>query len=67
MRITKEMTIEEVVTQYPETVPVLARYGVGCTACSASQYDDLETGARVHGIALDRLLEELNAAVHASP
>lgn len=67
MRITKEMTIEEVVTRYPETIPVLARYGVGCTACSASQYDDLETGARVHGLDLAQLLAELNATVHASP
>jgi len=65
MRITKEMTIEEVMTRYPETLPVFAHYGIGCTACSASQYDDLATGARVHGIDLDQLLEELNAAVPA--
>lgn len=30
MEITKEMTITEAVSQFPKTVPVFRRYGMGC-------------------------------------
>ncbi len=65
MRITKEMTIEEVVMRYPQTIPVFTRYGIGCMGCSASQYDDVATGARVHGLDADQLVRELNESIAA--
>lgn len=63
MWITKEMTIEEVVQRYPETIQVFARYGVGCLGCSAAQYDNIEVGAQVHGVNVDQLVEELNQSI----
>ncbi len=65
MRITKEMTIEEIVQRFPETIPVFSRYGVGCLGCSAAQYDNLEQGAIVHGLDTDQLVKELNACLAA--
>lgn len=65
MEITKEMTIEEVVQRYPETVAVFARYGVGCLGCSAAEYDNIEVGAKVHGVNIDQLVRELNEAIGA--
>jgi hybrid cluster-associated redox disulfide protein len=65
MRITKDMTIEEVVQQFPETVQVFSRHGVGCLGCSAAQYDNIERGAAVHGLDTDQLVRELNACVAA--
>jgi hybrid cluster-associated redox disulfide protein len=65
MRITKDMTIEEVVQQFPETVQVFSRHGVGCLGCSAAQYDNIERGAAVHGLDTDQLVQELNTCVAA--
>ena len=61
--ITAGMKIDNVVRQYPETVGVFSRYGVGCLGCCAAEYDDIEYGARVHGLNLEQLLRELNETV----
>ena len=62
-KITKEMSILEIVQQYPETIEVFARNGLGCIGCAAARFENLEAGAKVHGIDPDRLIEELNAAL----
>jgi hybrid cluster-associated redox disulfide protein len=65
MPITKDMTIEQVVQQFPETIQVFSRYGVGCLGCSAAQYDNIEQGAAIHGLDTEQLLRELNASIVA--
>lgn len=65
MHITKDMKIEEVVQQFPETIEVFSRFGVGCLGCSAAQYDNVEQGAAIHGLDPDQLLQELNACIAA--
>ncbi len=61
MLITKEMTIQEIVARYPETIPVFERYGLGCCVCMAAEFEDLESGATVHHVRLSDLLRDLNA------
>jgi hybrid cluster-associated redox disulfide protein len=63
MWIDRKMKIEDVVQTYPETVSVFSRYGVACLGCSAASYDNIEVGARVHGIDVDQLLADLNATI----
>jgi hybrid cluster-associated redox disulfide protein len=58
--IRKEMKIEDVLRKYPQTIPVFRRFGIDCDQCQLSGYEDLEHGARVHGIDLDTLLRGLN-------
>lgn len=60
MTITKEMTIEEVVTQYPETMMVFMRHGLHCVGCHVSAYESIEEGAVAHGINVDALVSDLN-------
>ncbi|HYB72525.1 MAG TPA: DUF1858 domain-containing protein [Candidatus Sulfotelmatobacter sp.] len=63
MEITRWMKIEEIVRRFPETIPVFDRYGVACLDCSAAEFDDVEHGAKVHGIDPDQLLRDLNACL----
>jgi hybrid cluster-associated redox disulfide protein len=63
MTITKEMTIEEVVTQYPETMLVFMRHGLHCVGCHVSAYESIEEGALAHGINVDALVADLNKVV----
>ena len=58
--ITKDMTIQEIVARYPESIPVFERYGLGCIVCLAAEFENLEAGAMVHGVEVSDLLRDLN-------
>ena len=58
--ITKEMTIADVLSRYPETLPVFERYGLDCYDCQIAEFEQLEHGAAVHKIDPDALIAELN-------
>lgn len=60
MAISKEMTIGDVVMEYPEAVEVLMSFGMGCVGCPASQMETLEEAAMVHGFEVEELLSALN-------
>ena len=61
MKITKDMTIGEVVRQYPESVAVLMSFGMGCVGCPSAQAETIEEAAMVHGLNLEDLMAKLNA------
>lgn len=61
MKITKDMTIGEVVRQYPDSVAVLMSFGMGCVGCPSAQAETLEEAAMVHGLNLEDLMAKLNA------
>ncbi len=61
MKITKDMTIGEVVRQSPESVQVLMNFGMGCVGCPSAQAETLEEAATVHGLNLEELMTALNA------
>ena len=63
MKITKAMSIKEVVEKYPATIPVFFKHGLCCVGCAAAQFESIEQGAAVHGIDVDALIADLNQAV----
>lgn len=62
-RIAGWMTFEEVLSLYPEAAAVFARYGLACLGCLGAAFDSLERGAKVHGVDLQTLLQDLNGVV----
>lgn len=62
-KITKNMKIEEVLQKYPETMEVFMNHGFHCLGCAAASFEDIESGAIVHGIDVEKLVNELNKAV----
>jgi glutamine cyclotransferase len=62
--ITQEMTIPEIVEQYPKTKEVFARYGLQVDGYKALTYENLFATSRVHQIDLEQILEELNQIAH---
>jgi len=60
--ITKDMSIMEILQNYPQAREVLARYGMGCGTCLGASSDSLEKGAKIHKVDLTQLLAELNEA-----
>ncbi len=60
MTITKDNTIEDVVTKYPESVMVFMKHGLHCVGCHVSAFESIEEGAMAHGIDVDALVADLN-------
>ncbi len=63
MTLTKEMSIGQIVEQYPETVPVFLKHGLMCFGCAVARFENVEQGARAHGIDVEALVKDLNEAV----
>ena len=63
MEINKDMTIGELVRDFPEVIPVLFSYHLGCIGCPSAQAETLEEACIVHGIDLQSMLEDLRVAV----
>lgn len=63
MAVTKEMNILDIVNQYPQSVEVFMKYGLGCIGCAAARFENLEAGARVHGFNADDMVDEINALI----
>lgn len=64
-KITKEMGILEIVQKYPQSLEVFAKYGLGCIGCAAARFENLEAGAKVHGVDPDEMVKEINALIEA--
>ena len=62
-KVTKEMNILDIVNQYPQSVEVFMKYGLGCIGCAAARFENLEAGARVHGFNADDMVDEINALI----
>lgn len=60
-RITKDMTIGEIIKISPRSAETLMTFGMGCVGCPSAQAETIEEAAQVHGINLGNLLRALNA------
>jgi hybrid cluster-associated redox disulfide protein len=65
--ITGDMAIGEVVQKYPQTIEVFLKHGLFCLGCAAAMFENIEQGAMAHGIEVDPLVTDLNAAVEKEP
>ena len=61
------MHIGEVVQKYPDTVQVFLSHGLMCFGCAVARFESIEQGAMAHGIDVDALVRDLNAALSEQP
>lgn len=61
--ITAEMPIGDVVRKHPESIAVFFNHGLHCIGCQVAAYESIAQGAAAHGIDVEALVDELNAAV----
>lgn len=62
-KITKEMSIMDIVQNHPETIEVFQKFGMGCIGCAAAHFENLEAGAKVHGIDIDAMVNAMNEII----
>jgi len=61
--ITQEMSIPEIVEQYPATQEVFAKYGLHVDGYKALEHENLFATCKVHQLDLSKILKELNQTV----
>ena len=61
MKITKDMTIGEILSANPAGAPVLMEAGMHCLGCPSAQGESLAEAAFVHGMDIDALLAKIEA------
>jgi hybrid cluster-associated redox disulfide protein len=62
-KITADMSIEDVVAEYPEAAKVFFRHGMQCTGCYICGFHNIADGAEQWGVELEPLLTDLNGVV----
>jgi len=60
-KVTKDMTIGEIIKINPRYAEVLMTFGMGCVGCPSAQAETLEEAVQVHGLDIDNLLSALNS------
>ena len=65
MKISKDMTIGELIRLDQNIIAILMRAGMHCIGCPAHQFESLGEAAMVHGIDPDTLVARLNAFLAA--
>lgn len=60
MKITKDMLISDILEKHPDAAGILVKHGMGCLGCPSAQFESLEQAAMVHGMDVEKLLEDLN-------
>ena len=59
-KITREMTIAQILSMDMETEKIFMENGMHCVGCPASSGESLEQASAVHGMDVDGLLNKLN-------
>ena len=63
-RVTKEMSIGEVLEKHPVSSKVFVKYfGQGCFTCPGAQMEDIAFGAAMHGMDAEKIVAELNGVI----
>ena len=58
--ITEESVIADIIRVYPQTIPVLRSFGMGCLGCPSATAEPLKKAAEIHGVDVRELVDELN-------
>ncbi len=63
-RVTAEMTVEEILNKWPDTVPVFMRHRMACVGCDLAGFETLAEAMDIYGLDLDAFLDELQHAIN---
>ncbi len=65
-KITKNMTLGEIVSKHPESAGVIMSYGLHCIGCHVAAWETLEQGAKSHGLGdkqIEQMVKDVNAEI----
>ena len=62
-QITKDTIIGDILDIAPETAPIFLSIGMHCLGCPSSRGETVEQACMVHGVEVEKLLEQINSAM----
>lgn len=63
MPVTAATIVDDLMTAHPATIPVFIRHHAHCVGCPVGGLHTVADASREHGVPLETLLRDLNAAV----
>lgn len=62
-KLDPDLTVAEVLTRWPETIPTFMRHRMGCVGCAIAPFETLAEVAAIYGLNLEYFLRELQAGL----
>jgi hybrid cluster-associated redox disulfide protein len=60
-KITRDMTISEILDAHSGAASILLEAGMHCLGCPSAQGETLEEAAMVHGLDVEQLMDQISA------
>ena len=64
--ISKDTMIIDLINTHPEAITVMQKHGIGCMGCMLAHSETIGEGLAAHGLDVDAVLNEIEAASTAS-
>jgi hybrid cluster-associated redox disulfide protein len=61
-----EMPISELLSRWPQTIPVFQKHRMACVGCSMANFETISSAADIYQLPLISFIVELNEAVQTS-
>ena len=64
--IKRDSLISDITKQSPRAIELLTEYGLSCANCFLNQFDNIENGAKLHGMTegeIDKMIKEINSVL----
>jgi hybrid cluster-associated redox disulfide protein len=66
-RLSADLTVDEVLDRWPETIPTFFRYRMACVGCLMTPFETLADVAAIYGLDRECLVNELRQTVQTQP
>jgi hybrid cluster-associated redox disulfide protein len=64
-QLIEDRTVADVLSRWPQTVPVFLRYRLACIGCSLSRFEQIADVVRTYDLDRNRFLAELRQAIES--
>ncbi len=61
-----EMAISELLSRWPQAIPVFQKHKMACVGCSMSDFETVSSAAEIYQLSLGTFIEELHEAVQGA-
>ncbi len=65
--VNSDLSIEQVIERWPQTVPVFVRRRMHCAGCAIARFETVAEACHIYGQPLGAVLAELRQAVQDGP
>jgi hybrid cluster-associated redox disulfide protein len=63
LHLSADLTVDEVLDRWPETIPAFFRYRMACVGCPMAPFETLVEVADIYGLDVDCFLSELERII----